>query len=38
MIKLKIKKGDSIAVVKGKDNNKTGKILKVFPETGRVLV
>ncbi len=38
MIKLKIKKGDLITVIKGKDNNKTGKILKVFPETGRILV
>jgi large subunit ribosomal protein L24 len=28
---LKIKKGDMVAVVKGKDRGKTGKVLKVIP-------
>lgn len=35
---MKLKKGDNIKVVKGKDKGKTGKIDKVFPKVGRVLV
>ena len=35
---LRIKKNDKVQVVAGKDKGKTGKILKVFPETDRVVV
>ena len=35
---MKLKKGDNIKVVKGKDKGKTGKIDKVFPKLGKVLV
>lgn len=36
--KLKIKKGDSVKVLAGKDRGKTGKVLRVYPERGRVVV
>ncbi|MGE5421869.1 MAG: 50S ribosomal protein L24 [Ignavibacteriales bacterium] len=36
--KLSIKKGDTVMVVTGKDKGKKGKILKVMPETGRVVI
>lgn len=35
---MKIIKGDEIKVVAGKDKGKTGKLEKVFPKTGKVLV
>jgi large subunit ribosomal protein L24 len=35
---MKLKKGDNIKVIKGKDKGKTGKIDKVFPKLGKVLV
>lgn len=35
---MKLKKGDNIKVVTGKDKGKTGKIDKVFPKLGKVLV
>jgi large subunit ribosomal protein L24 len=35
---MKLKKGDSIKVVKGKDKGKEGKIDQVFPKVGKVLV
>lgn len=38
MIKLKIKKGDEVVVITGKDKGKFGKIEKVFPENSKVLV
>lgn len=38
MIKLKVKKGDQVVVITGKDKGKKGKILKVFPERNRVIV
>jgi large subunit ribosomal protein L24 len=34
----KLKKGDQVIVLTGKDRGKTGEILKVFPEESRVLV
>jgi large subunit ribosomal protein L24 len=37
-IKLKIRTGDTVKVLSGKDKNKTGKVLRVFPTTGRVVV
>lgn len=36
--KLKIKKGDTVQVITGRDKGKTGEVLKVFPEARRVLV
>ena len=38
MIKLKIKKGDKVVVLAGKDKGKTGEVLRVLPQDGRVLV
>ena len=40
-VKLKVKVGDTVKVISGEDkNNKdnTGKVQKVFPETGRIIV
>ncbi|MDR0296518.1 MAG: 50S ribosomal protein L24 [Rickettsia sp.] len=38
MIKLKIKKGDEVIVITGKNKGKKGKVLKVFPEQNRAIV
>ena len=38
MIKLNIKKKDTVLVMSGKDKGKKGEVLKVFPEKGRVLI
>jgi large subunit ribosomal protein L24 len=38
MAKLKIKKGDHVVVVTGKDKGKHGEVLKVLPEENRALV
>jgi large subunit ribosomal protein L24 len=38
MIKLKIKKGDKVVVITGKDKGKTGEVLRVLPKDGRVVV
>lgn len=38
MLKLKIHKKDKVVVIAGKDKGRTGEVLKVFPETMRVLV
>ena len=38
MIKLKIKKGDQVIVITGKNKGKKGKVLKVFPKEKKVLV
>jgi large subunit ribosomal protein L24 len=35
---MKLKKGDLVTVVRGKDNGKTEKITKVFSKEGKVLV
>ncbi len=35
---MKIKKGDEVAVVVGKDKGKTGKVEKVYPKLDKVLV
>ena len=35
---MKIKKGDNIIVITGKDKGKTGKVTKVFPKQNSVLV
>jgi large subunit ribosomal protein L24 len=36
--KLKIKKGDKVVVITGRDKCKTGEVLKVFREENRLLV
>lgn len=36
--KLKIKKGDQVVVLTGKDKGKKGEVLRVIPEDSRVLV
>jgi large subunit ribosomal protein L24 len=36
--KMKIKKGDQVVVVSGKDKGKTGTVLKTIPSTNRVVV
>jgi len=38
MAMLKIKKGDTVKVIAGKDNGKEGKVLEVDRKKGRVLV
>lgn len=38
LIKLKIKKGDTVKVLSGKDRAKTGKILAVMPKEGKAVV
>jgi len=35
---MKIKKGDTVLIISGKDRNKKGKVLKVFPKERKVLV
>ena len=36
--KMKLKKGDHVQVIQGKDVGKTGEIAHVSPDTGRVVV
>jgi large subunit ribosomal protein L24 len=36
--KMKLKKGDQVVVIAGKDKGKTGTVTKVSPATNRVLV
>ncbi|OMC09251.1 MULTISPECIES: 50S ribosomal protein L24 [unclassified Mycobacterium] len=35
---MKVKKDDTVLVIAGKDKGAKGKVLKVYPERGRVLV
>jgi large subunit ribosomal protein L24 len=35
---MKIKKGDTVVVISGKDKGAKGKVIKAFPETSRILV
>ena len=37
-IKLRIKKGDTVAVLTGRDKGKTGEVLRVMPEKRRLIV
>jgi large subunit ribosomal protein L24 len=37
-IKLKIKKGDNVVVITGRDKGKSGTVLRVLPKESRVLV
>jgi large subunit ribosomal protein L24 len=36
--KLKIKKGDNVIVISGRDKGRSGEVLKVFPEDRRLIV
>ena len=38
MARLKIKKGDHVVVITGKDKGKKGEVLKVMPEENRAIV
>lgn len=38
MAKLHVKKGDNVTVTSGNDKGKSGKILRVFPKRGLILV
>ena len=38
MIKLKLKKGDEVIVLAGKDKGKKGKIIKVLPKINKAVV
>jgi len=35
---MKIKKGDTVVVISGKDKGATGKVLKAYPKENRVIV
>ncbi len=35
---MRIKKGDSVKMTKGKDRGKTGKVIQVFPELDKIVV
>lgn len=35
---MRIKKGDNVLVIAGKDNGKKGKVLRVLPREGRLVV
>lgn len=35
---MKVKKGDKVLIITGKDKGKTGKITKSFPRDGKVLI
>jgi len=35
---MRIKKGDTVLIISGKDRGRKGKILKVFPKEGKILV
>ncbi len=37
-IKLHVKKDDMVKIIAGKEKGKTGKVLRVFPAKGRVVV
>lgn len=38
MPKLKIKKGDNVVVISGRDKGKRGEVLRVFPDDNRLIV
>jgi len=35
---MKIKKGDTVLIISGKDRGKKGKVLKTFPKGGRLII
>jgi large subunit ribosomal protein L24 len=38
VVKYKVRKNDTVMVIKGRERGKTGKVLRVIPESGRVLI
>jgi large subunit ribosomal protein L24 len=38
MIKMKIKKGDTVVVITGKDKGKTGEVIRSMPKDNKLLV
>jgi len=38
MAKLKIKKGDNVIVIAGRDRGKTGEVIRVIPDESRLVV
>jgi len=38
MVKLKVKKGDEVIVIAGKDRGRRGKVIKVLPKEMKVIV
>jgi len=38
MPKMKIRAGDKVRVIAGKENDKSGKVLKTMPKEGRVII
>ncbi|NTU52115.1 MAG: 50S ribosomal protein L24 [Chlorobiaceae bacterium] len=37
-VKLHVRKNDEVVVISGNDKGKAGKVLKVYPQKGRVIV
>jgi len=37
-MKVRLKKGDTVRVLAGDYRGRTGRVLKVFPDTGRIVV
>lgn len=37
-VKLKIRKGDTVKILSGKDKGQTGKVLRVIPEISKVVI
>ncbi len=35
---MKIRKGDTVKIISGNDKGKTGKVLKVIPDTERIII
>ena len=35
---MKISKGDTVQVISGNDNDKTGRVIKVFPDQDKIVV
>src|SRR5574344_386303 len=35
---MKVKKNDSVLVLQGKDNGKTGKVLRAYPDDNKIVV
>ena len=37
-VKFRIKKGDTVRVMRGEDKGKEGKVIRVYPKTGRLTI
>ena len=35
---MKIRKGDNVIIIKGKDRKKTGRVLRVLPKENKVII